>query len=310
MESPFTRRRVHGGGTPILAEWGVDSEHGVLRDLLVGPMDHYRWQSGNAMANRSLRLGRAFDMATAAGQYREMLSAYAGAGVETWGLDPDPALPYQIYARDSSVMTPWGAIITQLYSPWRRGEWLPVLEFYQAQAIPVYDVITAGSMEGGDFMVIEPGTILCGSSGERTSASGLRQLQGWVEDEGWEFVSYQFDPFFLHLDVKLAVLAEKLVAMCTEALEPELVRMFVDRGYAIIDVSFRQMVELGVNVVALGGDRVIIPADSIELKEKCRAHGLSVLDPDISMFTAGGGGIHCMCQALRRDRINSAKPDG
>ncbi len=149
MQSRFARRRLQGGGTPVLADWGVDSEHGVLRDLLVGPMAHYRWQPGNAMATRSLRLGRTFDAATAAVQLWEMLSAYADAGVMTWGLVPDPALPYQIYARDSSVMTPWGTINTQLYSPWRRGEWLQVLEFYQAQGIPVYNVITVGSMEGG-----------------------------------------------------------------------------------------------------------------------------------------------------------------
>ena len=67
--------------------------------------------------------------------------------------------------------------------------------------------------------------------------------------------------------------------------------------------SFRQVLELGVNVVALGNDRVILPADNDELRQQCRAHGLQVLDPDISMFTAGGGGIHCMCQALRRDRV-------
>jgi arginine deiminase len=26
-----------------------------------------------------------------------------------------------------------------------------------------------------------------------------------------------------------------------------------------------------------------------------------VYDPDVSMIAAGGGAIHCMCQALRRD---------
>lgn len=297
------RRRRPGGGTPELTDWGIDSEYGVLRDLLLGPMDHYDWRTGNAMSRRSLRLGRRYDPATGAAQYREMLDAYHGAGVRTHPLAPDPNLPYQIYARDSSVMTPWGAVITQMFSPWRRGEWVPVLELYQRLQIPVYDVITAGSLEGGDFMVLEPGVILCGHSGERTSREGLEQMRAWVQAEGWEFRSYEFDPFYLHLDVKVAVLAEKLVALCTQALEDDLVRWFRERGYTIVDISFRQVLELGVNVVALGNDRVILPADNDELRQQCRAHGLEVLDPDISMFTAGGGGIHCMCQALRRDRV-------
>ena len=37
------------------------------------------------------------------------------------------------------------------------------------------------------------------------------------------------------------------------------------------------------------------------LNEKLRARGFEVYDPDMSMFTLGGGGVHCMCQALRRD---------
>jgi N-dimethylarginine dimethylaminohydrolase len=58
---------------------------------------------------------------------------------------------------------------------------------------------------------------------------------------------------------------------------------------------------LGCNVVALGKDRVLLPSDSVSLKEKCRALGLTVYDPDLSMFTMRGGGVHCMCQALERD---------
>ena len=40
-------------------------------------------------------------------------------------LDPDEALPYQVYARDSSFMTPWGAVVTQMHQWWRRGEYAP-----------------------------------------------------------------------------------------------------------------------------------------------------------------------------------------
>ena len=69
------RRRRPGGGTPELTDWGIDSEYGVLRDLLLGPMDHYDWRTGNAMSRRSLRLGRRYDPATGAAQYREMLDA-------------------------------------------------------------------------------------------------------------------------------------------------------------------------------------------------------------------------------------------
>ena len=44
-------------------------------------------------------------------------------------------------------------------------------------------------------------------------------------------------------------------------------------------------------------------ADSKDLNERLRAQGFEVYDPDVSMFTRGGGGVHCMCQPLRRDRV-------
>jgi hypothetical protein len=33
------------------------------------------------------------------------------------------------------------------------------------------------------------------------------------------------------------------------------------------------------------------------------ARGLKLLAPDLEMFTLGGGGAHCLAQALRRDRV-------
>ncbi|QDP00112.1 dimethylarginine dimethylaminohydrolase family protein [Thalassotalea sp. PS06] len=295
------KRRLDGGNTPRLQPWSMDSEYGVLKDVLIGPMDHYSWQTGNAMSRRSMRLGRQFDIAVAKQQYQQMLDIYRQCGVNTHLLKPDEQLPYQLYARDSSVMTPWGPVVTQMFSPWRRGEWAEIIKFYQGMDIPLYDIITAGSFEGGDFMVLEPGVILCGYTGERTSEAGLKQMQAWIEAEGWEFKSYQFDPYFLHLDVKVAMLSEKLAAVCTQAVEDELLDWFKDRGIEIIDISYRSVLELGVNVVALGNDRVLIPAQSTELIEKSKAHGLEVFAPDMSMFTSGGGGVHCMCQPLSRE---------
>ncbi len=54
-------------------------------------------------------------------------------------------------------------------------------------------------------------------------------------------------------------------------------------------------------MVALGDDRVLAPASSRNLIAACRAEGLTVYDPDVSMIGAGGGAVHCMCQPLRRD---------
>lgn len=298
-----TRNRLENG-TPRTQYWGVDSEYGALRDVLIGPAQHYQWQTGNAIARRSLRRGLKFDSAAASAQYNELVDAFRGAGVTVHQLGADAALPYQLYARDSSVMTPWGALITQTFSPWRRGEWRAVVDFYLHHDIPIYDVITAGSLEGGDLMFLKPGLVVCGCSGERTDRRGLEQLEGWIRAEGWEFISYEFDPFYLHLDVKLGMLEKNLAVVCKDALEPNFVQLLIDRGIELIDISLPAALDLGCNVVALGNERIITPSHNTELIDKCRSIGLQVLDPDISIYTAGGGGVHCMTQPLRRDQLD------
>jgi N-dimethylarginine dimethylaminohydrolase len=281
----------------------MDSETGVLRKVLLGPIDHFSWQAGNAVAQRTERVGLRFDAAVARAQYREMVHAYEQAGVRVYTLPPEAGLPYQIYARDSSVMTPWGAIIMQLQKPYRRGEYAACLRFYLEHEIPIFDLVTAGNVEGGDFMVLQPGVAACGYSGERSIAPAVNQIKSWFEAEGWEFHTYAFDPHFLHLDVQMCMVAKGLAVVCCEAVEPELVTWLKARGIRIIDVSYADAMAMGTNVVALGQERALIPASSRTLVAACRAEGITVYDPDVTMIAQGGGAIHCMCQPLRRDPL-------
>ncbi len=297
------RTRIDGGGTPRPSRWGLDSEYGRLRDVLIGPVDHFSWQGGNAVAQRSERVGLRFDFATAKAQYGEMLDAYRQAEVNIHTLRPSPELPYQIFARDSSVMTPWGAVIMQLQKPYRRGEYAECLRFYLQAGIPIYDLVTAGNVEGGDFMVLKPGVAACGYSGERSIEPAVRQLQSWFQAEGWEFHTYAFDSHFLHLDVQMGMLAENLAVVCVEAVEPELVTWLQAHGIRVIAVPYSDAMQLGCNVVALGAERVLVPASSKNLIAACRAEGLTVYAPDVSMIGNGGGAVHCMCQALHRDPV-------
>jgi N-dimethylarginine dimethylaminohydrolase len=295
--------RMVGGGTPRLDRWGVDSEYGALREVLIGPIDHFDWRPGNAVAERAERVGLRFDFGVAHAQYNEMLDAYAQAGVAVHILQAEATLPYQIFARDSSVMTPWGAVIMQLQKPYRRGEYAACLRFYLDAGIPIYDLITAGNVEGGDFMVLQPGVAACGYSGQRSIEPAVRQLQSWFEAEGWEMHTYAFDSHFLHLDVQMGMLAEGLAVVCVEAVEPELVDWLHSKRIRTIPVSYGDAMQLGTNVVALGRERVLVPASSKNLIAACRAEGLTVYDPDVSMIANGGGAVHCMCQALKRDHV-------
>lgn len=297
--------RQADGGTPASDRWGVDSEHGVLRDVLLGPPETYRWMEDNAqfsaIVRATQRSGQRFDAQAAMRQHREMVDAYEDAGVRVHVLDAGGALPYQVFARDSSFMTPFGAVVCQLANPRRRGEYAPVLRFYLSRGVPIYELVSAGNFEGGDFNIIAPGCVLIGHTGLRTEEVAARQVGGWLEREGWEVRYAPIDEFYVHIDLMVCMLAEKLAAVCLDTTDPDVVAWLKGKGIEIVPVSFRDTMNLGCNVVALGNDRVLSTAASKDLNARLRALGLHVYDPDMSMFTLGGGGVHCMAQALRRD---------
>jgi N-dimethylarginine dimethylaminohydrolase len=101
----------------------------------------------------------------------------------------------------------------------------------------------------------------------------------------------------------VCMLAEKLAAVCVDTTDPGIVKWLESKGIEIIPVSYQDTMDLGCNVMALGNDKVISPAQSVDLNARLRARGFEVYDPDVSMFTMGGGGIHCMAMPLRRDPV-------
>ena len=288
---------------PGESEWGVDSEYGTLIDVLLGRPENFRWLPTSAISRATLDAGHRYDPGLAASQHGEMVSAYEDAGVRCHFLEPDPALPYQVFARDSSAMGPNGTFITQLSQWWRRGEYAPAIRFHQETGIPIRGMVTAGSLEGGDVMIVEPGSVVIGSGETRTQETAARQLAGWFEEDGWEARLQPFPERYVHIDVLVAVLGEKLAAVCAEVLPGSAVQWLRDKGFDLIEVSAEQAFTLGVNGISLGGDRVISATGATDLNAALRARGIEVIDLDLSMFTLGGGGAHCLGQALRRERV-------
>jgi N-dimethylarginine dimethylaminohydrolase len=283
--------------------WGVDSEHGRLLDVLACPPDNFRWLPTSAISRATLDSGRRFDADLARRQHAAMVAAYEEAGVRVHFLEPDAALPYQVFARDSSAMTPNGAVIAQLHQWWRRGEYAAAIRFHQQSGIPIRGMITAGALEGGDVMLLEPGRAVIGAGEARTQEPAARQLAGWLAEDGWEVRVEPIPERFVHIDVLLAVLGERLVAACTEVLSAGFAAWLRERGFEVIDVSAQDAFQLGGNVISLGEERVLSAAGADALNGALRARGLAVTELDLSMFTLGGGGAHCLAQALRRRRV-------
>lgn len=305
MNAPVTpeafslQRRVAGGGTAPLTGWGFRNETDRLTDVLLGSPRYLRHLATSSLSRRHLREAPC-DIQQAQAQHAEMVAAYEAFGVTVHSHAPEPELPMQVYARDSSVMTPYGAVITAMAQWWRRGENYAAIRTYERLGIPIYDMVTAGTFEGGDFDVIEEGCVLIGCGGARTQEEGARQVASWFEAEGWEVRIAFIDEYYVHIDLMVVPVAPKLTAVCTACTEPGIVDWLKGKGHEIIDVPFGDTMALGCNFMSLGGDRVIAPASSKTLIGQLKARGFEVAAVEMGEISKTGGGIHCMAQALRR----------
>ena len=216
-------------------------------------------------------------------------------------LEPDPALPYQVFARDSSVMTPWGTIVTALKQGWRRGEYAAVIRFYQEAGIPIWTDGHRRCARGRRRDVVEPGVALIGSGEERTEIAAARQLAGWFEAEGWEARVEPIPGVFVHIDVLVAIVAPRLAAACTEVVSTGLVGGSPTQGSRSSTSRPTTPFTSGSTRLSLGDDRVLSGTGARSLNEQLAARGLELFTPELEMFTLGGGGAHCLGQALRRE---------
>lgn len=287
--------------------WGINNDYGPLRDVLLGNPEFYRWTDAGPITMRTFDnqayTGVEFNFPTAMSQFDEMVSIYESNGVTCHYLDADEVLHRNFFARDSSAMSPWGALICHMQLKTRRADYVTAIRFYQDNSIPIWRYATAGHFEGGDFNILEPGLVLIGYTGERSVREGSEQVAAWVREQGWEAVVAPISREFVHMDGLVVPLAPKLLVACVDAMEDWLVALLRERGFEFVEVGYAEARNLGVNLVALGNDRVLSMSGATDLNARMRAMGFEVFDPDMSMFTLGGGGVHCLCQALYREDV-------
>lgn len=286
-------------------DWGIAAQTGELTDVLLGKPDHFRWVPLNSIsavtfANQE-QMGYRFDKQKAMRQHREMVDAYEKAGVRCHFIEADEGLPSSVFTRDSSFMTPWGAVIASIQTPPRRRDYAVASEFYHEAGIPIWKWVTAGHFEGGDFVILKPGVALLGWSGDRSTKEGAEQVQGWLKEKGWEVLVAPIPPQFVHMDAVVVMLERGLALVCEDALPPYALD-YIKKRHAIdvITVAYADCVKLGGNIVSLGKKRILSMSHNVNVNRELREAGFEIVAIDYDMFAQGGGGVHCSCHELRR----------
>jgi N-dimethylarginine dimethylaminohydrolase len=290
---------------PQKVPWGVQAQTGMLTDVLLGKPDHFRWVPLNSIsavtfANQQ-SMNHRFDKERAMQQHRRMVEVYEENGVRCHFAKADEGLPSSIFTRDSSFMTPWGAVIASIQTPPRRRDYAVVSEFYRSAGIPIWKWVTADHFEGGDFVIVKPGVTLLGWSGDRSTRAGAEQVAKWMSEQGWQAFIVPIPPQFVHMDAVVVMLEKGMALVCEDALPPYAIKWLDKQEIRRISVSYGDCVKLGGNLVSLGGRRVLSMAHNLNVNAQLEAEGFEVHVVEYDMFTLGGGGVHCSCHELYRE---------
>ncbi len=280
---PPLQARVEGGGTPRMTDWVMKSETGLLKDVLLGPAESFRWMGEENAAYSSLvrdtiRRGYKFDKQVAMRQHREMVDAYEDAGVTCHFLPVDMNNPYQVYARDFELHDAlWrGHLPARQSAPARRICQCAAL--LSRQRHPDLRHGQRRQFRGRRFQH-HPGwggadRLYRLSAREEVAA---RQIADWFAKEGWEIKYAPIDQFYVHIDLMVCMLNEHCAAVCLETTEDDVVDWLKAKKIEIIPASFKETMAWAATWWPWARTACCRPLGAADLNGKMRAAGLQGL---------------------------------
>ena len=106
---------------------------------------------------------------------------------------------------------------------------------------------------------------------------------------------------YVHIDLMVCMLAPKLAAVCLDTTDDGMLGWLRGKGIEIVPGLLPRHHAARLQRRRARQRPRDLHRASTELNDRLRALGFTVYDPDVTMFTLGGGGVHCMCQPVRRE---------
>jgi len=278
----------------------VPNSTGKLRRVLLCPPAYFDFRPINEITRKVLAEGERADLEAVKREHEGFAQAYRDAGVEVVMMEPDPGLPYMVYARDFGVCLAEGALIGSFREPVRQGEELLYEAKLRELGVPVIGRVDRGFFEGGDFWFLDEATIAHGVVA-RSDWEGVRAAARILEPLGYAVVGVQLASKNLHLDMAFNIVAPGVAVCATEQMPAFFLRMLRKRRFELIEVPGEGVFLHHCNIQALGEGRVLTFAGNKAVNACLRALGLEVLTPELTQILKGGGGPHCMTFPLLRD---------
>ncbi len=293
----------------LYGDWGVDSEIGKLRSVL---MRRPGKEIENITREDSERLafvmtdGDDYDPELVRKQHDEVARIYRENGVQVnYVEEMDESCPNAMFCRDLVLGTPEGVIMA------RPGIAVRVPEVkYAAQAaaklgVPIIKTVNGtGTFDGACVFWIDRETVIFGT-GTRCNQSGYDQVSEELYNMGVKNIYTLSIPRRLkHLDGMLSI-ADHDVALAFSRSTPEIVYEALEkRGFRVLEIpTLEERDNLAANLVALEPGKVLMPAGNPLTKKLLTEAGVECIEVDISEIKKGGGALHCITAFLKRDPV-------
>jgi len=279
----------------------VYNSTGKLKRVLLGKPTYHNVIPVSDVARDLMDSGFHHEYSVKVAQHKEFEDAFRQAGVEISWVELEPEkMPWQMFTRDFGTNTPDGFLVGRFRYLERKGEEIAgkrTLLKLGETVLP--KEITRGAMEGGDCFWLQEDLLVIGN-GNRSTYSGFENAREILAEYGRRVFVIEFLSKWNHLDNNFGPLADKLAIVNIDAVPDYFIGMLDGLGWELIKVPGEYGRTCEINVVALGDDRVLSFRGN-RLNEVMKAHGLTVYDPEYSIFIAHGGGIHCSCMELERE---------
>jgi N-dimethylarginine dimethylaminohydrolase len=233
-------------------------------------------------------------------------------------LQPVPGRPDQVYTADASFsLRVYDEAITVL-SDFTNAKRAPEVETHRAMLESLNDnrmiVQCPYKIEGNGDNVLDPfrGIIWSGYTHQATFAnaahgrSSLEAHDFLSERTNVKVVSLRTRKPFFHIDTVLGPLANGHILAHYESLHPDSHETFIrhafknpglDQREHLILISNEDAHRLAANIRCFG-NHVVMPECSRKLQDTIKSKGYEVETVNIDAFLAGGGGVHCLSNAV------------
>lgn len=277
----------------------VNSATGTLEKVLLSRPDYLALAPINKIAADWMAQGITIDVVKALKEHDQLIELYESNGIEVAIQLPKEKLTSMVFARDFGFNLKEGYVLGKFKERIRQEESDLYATKLESMGIPLIARCSEGIIEGGDFWQLDDKTLAIGML-QRSNEEGIHNLRQQLAPYGYEIISVESDPRYLHLDMIFNIVGEKTAVAYWEGLPKHFQDYLIAQDYDIIKIEEAGVYKHFSNLQALGDGRVISLKANVDVNRQLRDRGFEVFELDSSEILKTGGGPHCMTFPLFR----------